>query len=151
MPFTHRVPYSKVPYKIEHDDVTWGHQCYWWWTRMPTLNMDSNLTSSRNSKKSSNYVKFFRQNFCRSFIGLPPLRFWVLKEFATRDENSLFTVQVQFRLEKSLFEVNYKTRRHGKYQRLQKSSFKHVISHVQFVLALKVVSVTLMTFRREKF
>ena len=44
-------------------------------------------------------------------------------------------LQFKFNFGKSLFEVNYKTRRHGKYQRLQKSSFKHVISHVQFVLA----------------
>ena len=41
--------------------------------------------------------------------------------------------QVHFRSEKRLFGVNYKTRRHWTYQRLQKSSFKHVISHVQFV------------------
>ena len=64
-------------------DITWRRwkiQFWrpWSWIRIKaTLNMNSDLTWSRNSKKSSNYVKC--QKFCRSFIlfrliGLPPLR-----------------------------------------------------------------------------
>ena len=157
MPLSNKIPERHIRgfhLKLRPCDVTRGQP--WWWTRIiPTLNMVPFwfcLEIPRNSKIMSSFVKLFCQNFGRSFIGLPPLRFLVLMEFTTRDENSLFTVQVQFRSKrKRLFEVNFKTRRHWKYQRLQKSSFKHVISHVQFVLALKVVLLTLMTFQRQKF